>query len=213
MPAARDPVKLSEEYSHEPVVGLRLDGPPSQGAVGNKPVANMYSAPTQDADVVSQAICGASVIVVEEKGDWVKVRTPDDYPGWMPLSALRRYGPETRLRPPWISRASGQRFRQCLPRSFRDQTPTRAGPALRGAPGSGPRAGENGADGSRSACRTSAPPGFNAVTSILTPAPQRRPKLSNCQALPRPHLPLGGTSSFGFDCSGFTQMLVRRRAS
>ena len=44
--------------------------------------------------MVSQAIFGASVVLVEEKSAWVKVRTPDDYTGWMLLSALRRYGPD-----------------------------------------------------------------------------------------------------------------------
>jgi hypothetical protein len=52
----------------------------------------MYSAASEDTDVVSQALCGTSVVVVEEKGEWVKVRTPDNYPGWMPLASLRRYG-------------------------------------------------------------------------------------------------------------------------
>jgi hypothetical protein len=41
----------------------------------------MYSAPSQDADVVSQAIFGASVVLVEEKSTWAKVRTADDYSG------------------------------------------------------------------------------------------------------------------------------------
>ena len=46
----------------------------------------------------AQAICGVSVVLAEEKGDWVKVRTPDDYPGWMLLAALRRYGPRSHVR-------------------------------------------------------------------------------------------------------------------
>jgi len=70
--------------------------PPSPGAVVVKAVANMYSAPSQDAGVVSQATFGASVVLVEEQSAWVKVRTGDDYTGWMLLSALRRYGPDDR---------------------------------------------------------------------------------------------------------------------
>src|SRR5271157_24535 len=74
------------------LLALALMIPPSPGAVVVKPVANMYSAPSQDADVVSQAIFGASVVLVQEEGAWAKVRTADDYSGWMLLAALRRYG-------------------------------------------------------------------------------------------------------------------------
>ncbi len=38
------------------------------GAVVIKPVANMYSAPTEDADVVSQAICGVERSCGRRKG-------------------------------------------------------------------------------------------------------------------------------------------------
>ena len=67
--------------------------PVAPGAVVVEPVANMYSAPSEDADVVSQAIFGSSVVLLEEKSAWAKVRTPDDYHGWMLLAALHRYGP------------------------------------------------------------------------------------------------------------------------
>ena len=53
-----------------------------------EPVANMYSAPSLDADVVSQATYGTNVGLVEEKGGWLKIRTPDDYTGWVPASAV-----------------------------------------------------------------------------------------------------------------------------
>jgi cell wall-associated NlpC family hydrolase len=58
-------------------------------AVVLQPVANMYSKPTLDADVASQAIFAANVSIVERKDDWANVRTADDYTGWMPLSSLR----------------------------------------------------------------------------------------------------------------------------
>src|ERR1022692_5118221 len=58
-------------------------------AVVLQPVANMYSRPSTDADVVSQAIYGANVAVLEQKEGWAHIRTFDDYTGWTPLSALR----------------------------------------------------------------------------------------------------------------------------
>src|SRR4051812_35407962 len=58
-------------------------------AVVLRPVANMYSRPAEDADVVSQAIYGANVGILEQKDGWAHIRTADDYTGWMPLSSLR----------------------------------------------------------------------------------------------------------------------------
>src|ERR1035441_10497497 len=57
-------------------------------AVVLQPVANMYSRPDTDADVVSQAIFGANVAILEQKDGWAHLRTADDYLGWTPLSAL-----------------------------------------------------------------------------------------------------------------------------
>ena len=54
------------------------------------PVANMYSRASDDSDVVSQAIYGSDVKVLEEASGWAKVRTPDDYTGWMRLDVTLR---------------------------------------------------------------------------------------------------------------------------
>src|SRR3974377_162765 len=62
----------------------------TSGAVITRPVANMYSGPSEDKDVVSQAIYGANVGVVEDTGDWVRIRTADDYTGWVAGSSLLR---------------------------------------------------------------------------------------------------------------------------
>ena len=61
-------------------------------AVVLEPVANMYARPTREADVVSQAIYGANVAVLESKPGWIKVRTVDDYTGWM-VDASVKAGP------------------------------------------------------------------------------------------------------------------------
>ena len=60
-----------------------------------KPVANMYAQPADDTEVVSQAIYGTNVGVVETRAGWLRVRTPDDYTGWMPQ---RRLAPAGRRR-------------------------------------------------------------------------------------------------------------------
>src|SRR5215467_2258868 len=63
-------------------------------AVVTVPVANMYSSASEDVDVVSQAILGNDVEVLEESPGWEKVRSNDQYVGWMPLQDLRRVGPD-----------------------------------------------------------------------------------------------------------------------
>jgi hypothetical protein len=52
----------------------------------------MYSATTEDSDVVSQAIIGSNVVTLEVRGNWAKVRTDDQYTGWMLGDALRKLG-------------------------------------------------------------------------------------------------------------------------
>lgn len=56
-------------------------------------VENMYSRPDEGADVVSQAILGQVVAVLEApaQGDFARIETPDGYPGFIPLRALRVY--------------------------------------------------------------------------------------------------------------------------
>src|SRR5262245_34655134 len=62
-------------------------------AVVLQPVANMYSHPSADADVVSQAIFGANVGVIEVQNEWARIRTADDYTGWTPLASLLKGKP------------------------------------------------------------------------------------------------------------------------
>jgi hypothetical protein len=44
----------------------------------------MYSGPDERRDVVSQALLGQVVEVVEAFDGFLKVQTPDRYQGWMP---------------------------------------------------------------------------------------------------------------------------------
>ncbi len=56
------------------------------------PVANMYSAATENSDVVSQAIIGSNVVTLEVRDNWARVRTADQYSGWMAGDTLRKLG-------------------------------------------------------------------------------------------------------------------------
>src|SRR3982074_2898182 len=48
-----------------------------------RPAANLHSEPNADSEVVSQAIYGANLEVIEDKNNWSRVRGADDYAGWI----------------------------------------------------------------------------------------------------------------------------------
>ena len=53
------------------------------------PVANMYSHPSDKSDVVSQAIYGSNVKLLVAQGEWSRIQTDDHYKGWVPSRHLR----------------------------------------------------------------------------------------------------------------------------
>jgi len=195
------------------LLAFALMVPPSQGAVVVEPVANMYSAPSQGADVVSQAVCGASVILVEEKGDWVKVRTADDYPGWMLLSALRRYGQGDRA---YASAGTVAQVENPFANVYHEPSVTKHQPVLtlpfaaRLEVTSEP---EN--NGGRWLSVRLADGRTAWIQRGDVSLSQRPLSIKETIELAKRFLGFtylwGGTSSFGFDCSGFTQMLVGQR--
>lgn len=73
------------------LLGLAVCAAPALAgpATVNRPVLNMYSKPTVEADVVSQAIYGTGVEILEQKEGWARIRTPDKYTGWSEMAGLR----------------------------------------------------------------------------------------------------------------------------
>jgi cell wall-associated NlpC family hydrolase len=187
--------------------------PTSPGAVVIKPVANMYSAPSEDVDVVSQAIFGSTVVLVEEKSGWAKVRTGDDYTGWMLLVALRRYDIADHA---YASTGTVAQVEDLSANVYREPSVTKHQPLL-----ALPFAArlevvvepEN--DGGHW-LKVRLPEGSSAWIQRgdvnLNPRPL---SIKETIEFAKRFLGItylwGGTSSFGFDCSGFTQMLVSRR--
>ena len=51
-----------------------------------RPVANMYSRSSEEADVVSQTIYASRIGIIEEHDGWAQVRTADKFTGWMPAA-------------------------------------------------------------------------------------------------------------------------------
>jgi cell wall-associated NlpC family hydrolase len=177
-----------------------------------KPVANMHSRPSDEADVVSQAIYASNVGVLEEQAGWAKVRTADDYTGWMPLSSLRRLGAGDKL---YASTGRVAQVASLFASIYREPDVTKHQPLL-----TVPFETklevihEDSAQGRWLEVRL---PDDRAGWLQRGDATfDSKPlTISETIAFSKRFLRLpyfwGGTSTFGFDCSGFTQMLCRQR--
>lgn len=181
-------------------------------AVVLKPVANMYSKPTRDADVVSQALYGVTVILLEEQPGWARVRSPDDYTGWMPLEWLRRLAAGE---DPYASRGRVAAIESLFANLYREPDVTKREPLLtlpyevRLEISAEPEPGGRWlkvrlADGGEAWIQR------GDLRFDLRPATVEEVVAFSRRFLGLPYL-WGGTSTFGYDCSGFTQMLCRRR--
>ena len=66
-------------------------GVPGRQAVVLSTVENMYSAPSPDKDVVSQALLGQVVGVLETRDGFARIETPDHYTGWVAAGGVFEY--------------------------------------------------------------------------------------------------------------------------
>jgi|SRR5579884_1656641 cell wall-associated NlpC family hydrolase len=178
-------------------------------AVVIRPVAHMYSGPSEEKDVVSQAIYGTNIAVLEKSGGWAKVRTPDDYTGWMPEASFlsgAAYADKGRV----------ARVSNLFANLYKETSITKHQPLL--------------TVPFETRLEIVAEPEFEERRWIQVRLPddraayiQRGDVALNPETLSiretvefaRRFLGLpylwGGTSTFGYDCSGFTQMLARQR--
>ncbi len=180
-------------------------------AVVLQPVVNMFSKPSAEVDVVSQAILGTTVQVLQKEGEWARIQTPDSYTGWIRLVAIRPLASGSAYA------ASGRTLTTVSLRTHLYPIPsvTRRAPAMtvpfetrlevieERPEESGRWIGVRLPDGS-SAWLQRGDVSFDLKTMGI----QELVELSK-RFLGLPYT-WGGTSSFGFDCSGFTQMLCRR---
>jgi len=181
------------------------------------PVANMYSSPSDKTDVVSQAIYGSNVKLLIARGEWSRIQTADQYKGWVPSRHVRilltgsgyavsgsivqveslfanLYSePDIIKHKPVITVPFETRLEVTADSKTKDGKPNPEGwlqvhlPDLRRA-------------------------WIQSGDVIANPKPISIPESIQLakRFLGIPYL-WGGRSSFGFDCSGFTQMLLRAR--
>ena len=176
-------------------------------AVVLQPFANMYSKPSEDSSVVSQAIYGANVSLLERQQGWAHIRTADDYTGWTLLAALRPG-------PPYAAKGRVAEVQSLFAHVYREPDVTRHAPVVTvpfetrfevAAKPDNHRWLQVRLPDDRSGWLQTGDVAFD-------PKPLTMPEMLD---LSRRFLGLpytwGGTSSFGYDCSGFVQMLERRR--
>jgi gamma-D-glutamyl-L-lysine dipeptidyl-peptidase len=176
-----------------------------------QPVVNMYSKPTQKSDVVSQAIFGSNITRIEAKWHWVNVRTADDYTGWIHASALQKLKAQ-----PYASTGSVVRVSELSANIYREPDVTKHAPLITIPWESRLEVLPDKVDEHDRWLKVHLPHGSEGfvqkgdVSSDFAPL-----TIDQTIAIAKKFLGVtytwGGSSDFGFDCSGFTQMLMRQR--
>lgn len=185
------------------------------------PVTNMYSHPSDKSDVVSQAIYGSNVKLLVARGEWSRIQTDDRYKGWVPSHHLRI-----------ILSGSGYatsgaivQVDSLFANVYNEPDVTRHKPVVTIPFGVRLEIAAEKSDTANEATATASHEGWvqvylpdrrnawiQASDVVSDPKPISIPESIELgkRFLGLPYL-WGGRSSYGFDCSGFTQMLVRAR--
>jgi gamma-D-glutamyl-L-lysine dipeptidyl-peptidase len=176
-----------------------------------RPVANLYREPNLNSDVVSQAFYGSNVKLVKSKRSWFNVRTPDGYTGWMQRSSAKKLS--GRL---YAADGAAVRVAQLSANLYREPDVTKHAPVttipwesrLEVLPGK--------VDNGTRWLKVRQPDDSVAYIQAGDVSADFAPlTVEQMISVARRFIGItytwGGSSAFGFDCSGFTQMLERQR--
>jgi|ERR1035441_5716045 hypothetical protein len=178
--------------------------------VVSKPVINMYSTASKDAEVVSQALYGSGVLSLEKKSGWIHIRTGDDYTGWAAAADIT----------PWQGgyAADGKSVRivQLSANLYSEPSVIKHAPLLNLPWEARLELIPDSVDKDGRWLQVKLVTGQTAYIEQGNISADFAPlTIDQIIQLARRFLGItytwGGVSSYGFDCSGFTQMLVRQR--
>ena len=180
-------------------------------AVVAKPVVNMYRNASAESDVVSQALYGTGVSILKSDAGWTNIRTADGYTGWVADGDLKMLHGSS-----YAAAGDAVRVAELSANIYREPDVTRHAPVLE-LPWESLL--EPAADKSKNTSRWLQVTLVDGSTGWVQrgDVTEKDSPLSIEQMLELAHRFLGitytwgGVSSLGFDCSGFTQMLERRR--
>lgn len=193
-------------------VGGRAKDPVSYVVL--RPVINFHSAPREDSDVVSQALLGARLLELEQRVDWVRVKGDDDYPGWAPRASLRELKDSESVSTP-ATAGPGVEVEALSANIYLEPDVTRHAPVMT-APYGARLERVNGGKDTQRWLEIRLPDRRMAWIQWGDVRVDSRPiSIEDSLTLARRFLGItytwGGSSTFGFDCSGFTQAIIRRR--
>lgn len=184
---------------------------PNSDLVVSRPVVNMYKNATADSEVTSQVLYGTGVLSLEKQGEWSKIRTADGYSGWIQSSEVKAQGST-----PYAPDGKSVHVTAISANAYREPDVTAHAPVIRLPWESILEVAPDSTKDSPRWLRVRLVDGQTAWVQ-RGDVGQKSPSLSIDETLQLARRFLGitytwgGVSSFGFDCSGFTQMLVRQR--
>jgi cell wall-associated NlpC family hydrolase len=184
---------------------------PNADFVVAKPVVNMYRSASVMSDVVSQALYGTGVLSLSRQGDFYNIRTADDYSGWVAAEDLRPLNGK-----PYAGEGLAVRVTSLSANVYRAPDTTAHAPLLNLPWESRLELVDGKIDSAERWLQVRLVNGDAAwVQEGDVSAQTQLLSVDAMLQLARRFIGItytwGGVSSFGFDCSGFTQMLERQR--
>jgi SH3-like domain-containing protein len=176
-----------------------------------RPVVNMYRHATVASDVVSQAIYGAGVQTLKSSQGWFYIRTADDYKGWVEAADLKMLNGGS-----YAPKGNAVRVTALAANVYREPDVTMHAPLLELPWESRLEPMQAAAKNNERWLEVRLVDGQTGWVQRGDVSDDFAP-LNIDQMLALAHrfsgitYTWGGVSSFGFDCSGFTQMLERQR--
>ncbi|MGA3009881.1 MAG: NlpC/P60 family protein [Terracidiphilus sp.] len=178
--------------------------------VVSKPVVNMYHSASADSEVVSQALYGSGVAALERKDSWIHIRTGDDYTGWVTAEDVTAQQVE------YAPAGKAVSVGQLSANIYREPDVTKHAPVLNLPWEARLEVLSNTVDKGGRWIQIKLVNGQTAYVEQGNVSASD-PALTIDQTIQLAHRFLGitytwgGVSTYGYDCSGFMQMLVRQR--